>query len=102
MVKMQVLLVPITALPQSTAPVMHSMLRRASRVASLYEPVGDFGHPAALFPLHYLYAVAHGIHHLHQIFAELRVIVVDVASMEICDLPCILLPEPRVLLGCTM
>ena len=57
--------------------------------------VGDEGHAAAFLLVQELHAHAQGVHHLHEILAQLRVVVVHVAAVEVSDL----LFELRLLLG---
>ncbi len=54
----------------------------------VHEAVGNQRHAAALLPLEQLHADVHGVEHLHQLLAELRVVVVDVAAVEVGDLAC--------------
>ena len=56
----------------------------------VHEAVGNQRHAAALLPLQQLHAYVHGVEHLHQLLAELRVVVVDVAAVEIGYLALIL------------
>ncbi|MNO77274.1 hypothetical protein D3C76_683770 [compost metagenome] len=49
----------------------------------VHEAVGNQRHAAALLPLQQLHADVHGVEHLHQLLAELRVVVVDVTAVEI-------------------
>ena len=52
----------------------------------VHEAVGNQRHTAALLPLQQLDADVHGVEHLHQLLAELRMVVVDVAAVEVGDL----------------
>ncbi len=53
----------------------------------VHEAVGNQRHAAALLPLKQLHTDVHGIEHLYQLLAKLRVVVVDVAAVEVGDLP---------------
>ena len=46
-------------------------------------PVGYHGNAAAFFLVQQLYADAQGVEHLHQVLAQLRVVVVHVAAVEV-------------------
>ncbi len=52
----------------------------------VHEAVGNERHAAALLSLQQLHAYVHGVEHLHQLLAKLRVVVVDIAAVEVCDL----------------
>ncbi|MNS85614.1 hypothetical protein D3C72_1194820 [compost metagenome] len=52
----------------------------------VHEAVGNERHAAALLPLQQLDTNVHGVEHLHQLLAKLRVVVVDVAAVEVGDL----------------
>ncbi len=49
----------------------------------VHEAVGNQRHATALLPLQQLHADVHGVEHLHQLLAKLRMVVVDIAAVEI-------------------
>ncbi len=49
----------------------------------VHEAVGNQRHAAALLPLQQLHTYVHGVEHLYQLLAKLRVVVVDVAAVEV-------------------
>ncbi len=49
----------------------------------LVHPVGDEGHAAAFFLVQELHADPEGVHHLHEVLAQLGVVVIHVAAVEI-------------------
>lgn len=52
----------------------------------IHKVVGYFGHTAAFLLVEQVYTVADSVHHRHEVFAELRIVVVDIASVEVAHL----------------
>ncbi len=52
----------------------------------VHKAVGNQWHAAALLPLKQLHADVHCVEHLYQLLAKLRMVVVDVAAVEVGDL----------------
>ena len=82
---------------------IHGFLQRHDVVLGilgglLVHPVGNEGDAAAFFLLQELHADAEGVHHLHEVLAQLGVVVIHVAAVEIGHL----LVELGLLLGAAL
>ncbi|MNP16191.1 hypothetical protein D3C76_1085770 [compost metagenome] len=64
--------------------VLHLLdIERRLALGLVHEAVGDERHAAALLPIEQLDADVHGVEHLHQLLAKLRVVVVHIAAVEV-------------------
>ena len=92
------------ALSNSFAHRLHVHLALA--LCLLWHTVGDECHTAAFLFLEKMHTIAHSIHHLNEIFAQLWIVIVNVAAMEVAHVLAILallgrsfLLEPRLKLA---
>ena len=55
-------------------------------LGAICKSICNHGHTATFFLVEKVDAIAESIHHGHKILSELRIVVIDIAAMEICYL----------------
>ena len=55
-------------------------------LGAVNKSVHDHGYTAALFLVEQIHSISERIHHCDKVFTELRIVVIHITSVEICNL----------------